>query len=284
MPSASNNVTVTGCGNDSSIKGGELRHARKNANPRITTVLAIATLLVFFSFSTKMMKVAQEGQKPSEGKERSPLSYAVANAPVGSLGPKDTDRLHLRYYDSLFYAAMQFGSKAKSIIEVGCGYDPFLKYMTWIPEKLCVAPYFADYVKGKENHIGADIEQVTADFMDFKLPNDRAFDLLICSQVIEHVENPKDFMQKLIRSARISIISVPYQWKTCVGKCGHKSHEISYNKTLEWSYPYVPIVSTIVKEKSDRSSTNNRRIVLVFERDDVLETKRLVTLLKNLEK
>jgi SAM-dependent methyltransferase len=268
MPSAST-VTVTGFGNDSSIKGEELkRHARKNAKTRITSVLAIATLLVFFYFSAKMMEVAQEGQKPSEGEERSPLSYGVANAPVGSLGPKGTDRLHLRYYDSLFYAAMQFGSKAKSIIEVGCGYDPFLKYMTWIPEKLCVAPYFADYVKGKENHIGADIEQVTADFMDFKLPNDRAFDLLICSQVIEHVENPKDFMQKLIRSARISIISVPYQWKTCVGKCGHKSHEISYNKTLEWSYPYVPIVSTIVKEKSDRSSTNNRRIVLVFERDD----------------
>jgi hypothetical protein len=37
-------------------------------------------------------------------------------------------------------------------------------------------------------------------------------------------------------------------------------------QTLEWSYPYVPIVSTIVEERED--STNNRRIVLVFERDD----------------
>ncbi|KAL7438180.1 hypothetical protein ACHAXM_006134 [Skeletonema potamos] len=68
MPSAST-VTVTGFGNDSSIKGEELkRHARKNAKTCITSVLAIvATLLVFFYFSAKMMEVAQEGQKPSEG-------------------------------------------------------------------------------------------------------------------------------------------------------------------------------------------------------------------------
>jgi len=120
--SSASTVTVTGFGNDSSIKGEELkRHARKNAKTCITSVLAIvATLLVFFYFSAKMMEVAQEGQKPSEGEERSPLSYGVANAPVRSLGvgqfnvvassPKDassfrvdnysfpTVRERLRYY------------------------------------------------------------------------------------------------------------------------------------------------------------------------------------------
>jgi SAM-dependent methyltransferase len=284
----SDSIDVTGRGDDSSKGGGELRHANKNAykkwapRPRITTALAIATLLGFFSFSTKLKEVtfstkvkdvafkvkevAEEGQKPSEGKERSSLSFAVANAPIGSLGPKKTGRLHHRYYDSLFYAAMQFGRKAKNVIEVGCGYDPFVQHMTWIPEKICVAPYFTSYGAKSKKGVGAEIEKVTADFMDFELPNDDAFDLLICSQVIEHVKNPKKFMQKLIRSARIAIISVPYQWKPCVGKCGHKSHEISYKQTLEWSYPYVPIVSTIVEERED--STNNRRIVLVFERDD----------------
>ncbi len=68
MPSAST-VTVTGFGNDSSIKGEELkRHARKNAKTRITSVLAIATLLVFFYFSAKMMEVAQEGKNLAKAK------------------------------------------------------------------------------------------------------------------------------------------------------------------------------------------------------------------------
>lgn len=245
---------------DTAGRGGKLWRASKNkCSPRNIALATIAILLVFFYSS--MMK---------EVEERSSLSYALANTPIGSLGPKKSDRRHLRYYDSLFYTAMQFGSKAKNAIEVGCGSDPFLQYVTWIPQKICVAPYFAAYNEaGKESVVRGGIQSVLADFMDYKLPNNvDTFDLLICTQVLEHVDNPKDFMQKLIRSAKISIISVPYNWNTCdFEKCGHKTHEISYNKTLEWSYPYVPIVHTIVEEKKKKS--NKSRIILVFERDDV---------------
>jgi len=256
---------------DTAGGGGKLWRANKNkCSPRNIALATIAILLVFF-YSSMMKEVAEEGQKqPSPSQEKSSLSYALANTPIGSLGPKKSDRRHLRYYDSLFYTAMQFGSKAKNAIEVGCGSDPFLQYITWIPQKICVAPYFAAYNEaGKESVVRGGIQSVLADFMDYKLPkNVDTFDLLICTQVLEHVDNPKDFMQKLIRSAKISIISVPYNWNTCdFEKCGHKTHKISYNKTLEWSYPYVPIVHTIVEEKKKKS--NERRIILVFERDDV---------------
>ena len=57
-------------------------------------------------------------------------STALAmTAPIGSLGPHGTSRKHYRYYDSVFYSAMQFGSKAQSAIEVGCANDPFLRHL-----------------------------------------------------------------------------------------------------------------------------------------------------------
>lgn len=56
-------------------------------------------------------------------------ALAVMTAPIGSLGPKGSSRQHYRYYDSVFYSAVQFGSKAQSAIEVGCAGDPFLRHL-----------------------------------------------------------------------------------------------------------------------------------------------------------
>ena len=43
-------------------------------------------------------------------------ALALQAAPIGSLGPRGTNRRHARYYDSLFYAALQYGRGAKSSI------------------------------------------------------------------------------------------------------------------------------------------------------------------------
>lgn len=158
---------------------------------------------------------------------------------------------------------MQFGRKAKSIIEVGCASNPFIKYLNWIQKRTCVAPYFADYGNGLNKlEVGSIIEAVTADFMEYELPNNDKYDLLVCSQVVEHVQNPSAFVQKLIRSAKTSIISIPYKWEDCGSNCGHNTHEISYNRILEWSQPHVPIYSTIVQEASLA-----RRIIVVYQPD-----------------
>ena len=44
------------------------------------------------------------------------VALALQAAPIGSLGPRGTNRRHARYYDSLFYAALQYGRGAKSSI------------------------------------------------------------------------------------------------------------------------------------------------------------------------
>jgi SAM-dependent methyltransferase len=133
------------------------------------------------------------------------------DVPVGALGPSNSDRSHYRYYDSLYYTALQYGADAQSIIEVGCASDPFIQYLDWADRRTCVAPYFVDYTKSNKKLNHTKIEKITADFMKYKLPNNKKYDLLLCSQVVEHVPDPKPFMRKLIDSAETSIISVPYK-------------------------------------------------------------------------
>ena len=96
----------------------------------------------------------------------------IEKTPIGSLGPKGTKRRNLLYYDKLFFTALKYGYNAKSIIEVGCANDPFLKYFSWIGNnninnnnnngndnggngrRICVAPYqviYGDHKSGESN-------------------------------------------------------------------------------------------------------------------------------------
>ena len=205
------------------------------------------------------------------------LAQTINNTNIGSLGPSGTPRRKFRYYDSLFYNALQYGANARTSIEVGCASDPFLKYLDWIDKRTCVAPYFVKYdkVKGGGKNTNAqlstasDIEKVTADFMDYKLPNNEKYDLLLCSQVLEHVPDPKSFMKKLIKTAKVSIISVPFNWRDCGKQCNHVTNYITQEMLLEWSYPYTPIYSGVVAENPKGSM--DRRIIVVFINDEDLD-------------
>lgn len=217
------------------------------------------------------------------------LIQAIQKAPIGSLGPSGTNRIHLHYYDTLFFTALQFGADAKSILEVGCAADPFIQYLDWIDQRTCVAPYFVQYGNfSKTNEdFGTKITAVTADFMEYQLPNQKKFDLLLCNQgeahesgfiiifnelahsfdfsffpVLEHVLDPAPFMKKLIESAKTSIISVPYNWEGCGDICNHKTDFISMTKLTEWSAPYLPVYRGIVTEEGDGKF--NKRVIFVF--------------------
>ena len=192
------------------------------------------------------------------------IIQAIQKASIGSLGPSGS-RNHLRYYDSVFYASVQFGADAKSGIEVGCASDPFIKHLNWLDQRTCLAPYFVDYDNKTTttNMSSMTVEMITSDFMEYELPENKPFDLLLCSQVLEHVPTPELFMKKLISSARTSIISVPLEWRECGPRCGHKTHNITYKQLLEWSAPHVPISSLVVAE--DRGA-KMRRIILVYRR------------------
>lgn len=129
-----------------------------------------------------------------------------------------------------------------------------------------MAPYFVEYdgQAGNKNKNTTKIESVTADFMEYQLPNDKKFDLLLCSQVLEHVPDPAAFMKKLISTAKTSIISVPFNWADCGKKCNHVTHHIMDELLTKWSAPHVPIYRGIIKEEHD-TNERFRRIILVFK-------------------
>lgn len=202
------------------------------------------------------------------------LTLSLANTPIGKLGPANTVRHTFRYYDSLYYAALQFGHDATSLIEVGCASVPFIKYLDWVDKRTCVAPYFVQYEGKDEGNRNTDltgtknaIESVVADFMEYEA-EEYSYDLLICSQVLEHVPDPSAFMKKLIQTAKTAIISVPYKWPDCGKQCNHKTDNIDYETLLEWSKPHKPIYSSIVQERlvGNRNPGSSKRMILVFQK------------------
>jgi hypothetical protein len=191
----------------------------------------------------------------------SSMSRALDAAPIGSLGPKGTNREHFVHYDSLYFLAMQYGRDAKTFMEVGCAADPFAQYLSWIDSPTCVAPYQVLYQKGAKEKQADSVEFIKADWMEFK--EKEKYDLLLCSQVVENVPDPAAFLKKLITAAKTSIISVPYRWRPC-GKCNHISNNISLDTIQTWSAPYSkPTHHTIIEE--DGGGPNSKRIIVVFQ-------------------
>lgn len=110
-------------------------------------------------------------------------------------------RRHLVYYRKVVRLAKNYAPQAKSILDVGSFHTPYLRRFGWIREKvsLDVKP---GNLKG--------IRVVQTDFLQWK--PDKKYDVVLCLQVLEHLENPSRFAQKLLRCGRLVIISVPYRW------------------------------------------------------------------------
>lgn len=234
----------------SPTKGG---HSHSHRSQVVAPLLVICAAATMFVMIVTIFKVVDQ---------------SVPLVPLGSLGPKNTNREQFRYYDSMYYTALQYGADAHTILEVGCASDPFIKYLDWADNRTCVAPYFVDYSNNNAKRKDNKVEKITADFMEYELPLNKKFDLLLCNQVLEHVSNPKAFMLKLIDSAETSIISVPFDWGNCGSKedkhgCNHVTDNITYKRLLMWTHPHKPIHSTIVTEKVD--SKFNKRIILVYK-------------------
>jgi SAM-dependent methyltransferase len=141
-------------------------------------------------------------------------------------------------YDTLFAFALQFGYNAKHVLEVGCAASPFIGHLDWIESRVCVAPYTKlheppidntekngqqqpkeqqeqqeQQQQQQPNNLG-HVEMIQADFAEWTSPHyleGKRYDLVICSQVVEHVHDLHAFFQKLLDVAGTAITSVPYK-------------------------------------------------------------------------
>ena len=86
------------------------------------------------------------------------------------------------------------------------------------------------------------------DFFDFNVK--KKFDIVTCLQVVEHIEDAKAFVQKILNSGKVCILSVPYKWEKDSCKY-HVQDPIDENKIYGWTNT-KSVFSFLVKDGSYR--------------------------------
>jgi hypothetical protein len=218
--------------------------------------LRIAVLLTFmfvWDLQRARLSVSRRAHTDSEAPE--------ILSKFGSLGPPGTARKSLRIYDAAYASASMFSESATSALEVGCVKPSFLEHFNWIPNRVCVSPYYAGYSKVQDSAKSDEaVTYLTDDFNEWK--QREQYDLVVCMQVIEHVPNPEKTMSKLLESGKVVLVSAPYLWPDCGSKCNHLHHNISEYTIKAWAGK-DPVVSLIVSEKDSGA----RRLISIFLRE-----------------
>jgi hypothetical protein len=111
-------------------------------------------------------------------------------------------RRDLRYYGEVVLLARAHVPAGRSVLDVGANETEVLERLEWFERRVALDV--------NEIPPRAGVETVAADFNEFE-PAER-FDLVLCLQVLEHLDRPGPFARKLLAAGRTTIISVPHEW------------------------------------------------------------------------
>ena len=161
-------------------------------------------------------------------------------------------RSGMKYYRHVENLVGCMATEVETIIDVGSGNTPILEVFDWATRRASVdivAPYRSAVVEG-----------IVGDILTLQdLPR---FDLCLCLQVLEHIEDAAAFARRLFTLADIVLISVPYRWKGQTP--GHIHDPVDAAKLRAWT-GRDPLYSVVVTE--DRAIANNRRLIAVYDPD-----------------
>ena len=131
-------------------------------------------------------------------------------------------RKHFHYYKKV--KAMLNKIKYSSIIDIGSRKSPMFEGLDDTIYKAMLD------IKPIPPH--GNVHMITADFYTW-VP-DREYDVALCLQVLEHLDRPKEFVDKLFQTAKTVVISVPYMWPK--GSCKyHVQDPINEEKIFSWT-------------------------------------------------
>ncbi|MDL2207990.1 class I SAM-dependent methyltransferase [Parabacteroides sp. OttesenSCG-928-O15] len=129
------------------------------------------------------------------------------------LPPKsDTTYLYYTYYfkdlKEIFDSYIRKGNR---VLDIGCGNKPFENYIRGLTEE-----------ESKDSYIGCDLEQSSEEKVDIlcdatNIPLSTAFDVVICTQLIEHVfDHQKVFEEayRILNPGGFFIVSSNFLWET----------------------------------------------------------------------
>ena len=151
-----------------------------------------------------------------------------------------SNRRDFNYYREVLRLARVHAPEGRTALDVGARDTAVLRSLDWFTHRVAldIQPYPAR----------RGIERVVADFRTYRVP--RSFDLVLCLQVLEHLEEPEAFTRKLLESGRTVIVSVPYRWPEGTGP-GHVQDPVDEVKLVGWA-GRTPVETCIVRDELDR--------------------------------
>jgi len=158
-------------------------------------------------------------------------------------------RRQFRYYREVLRLAREHAPAGGSALDVGANETELLGWLDWFERRVAVDVRDVPECPG--------IETVVADFNRFE--PEGAFDLVLCLQVLEHLEAPGPFARKLLRTGRIAIVSVPYRWPGWVTD-EHVQDPVDESKLRSWT-AREPIASSVVED------LGMERLISVYQGD-----------------
>ena len=154
------------------------------------------------------------------------------------------DRKDFNYYKKVKEILQDL--EISSIIDIGCRKSPMMKGLG--------KNVYKAMLDIQEIPPVDDIHMIRADFYTWK--PDRKYDVVLCLQVLEHLDKPKKFAQKLLQVGKTVIISVPYKWEK--GSCKHHTQDPVDESKLKGWVGREPDEQYIIKDK------DRKRIICVY--------------------
>jgi SAM-dependent methyltransferase len=170
-----------------------------------------------------------------------------------SRGAYHDKRRNLLYYKAVNDLATRYGRTASSVIDIGCMDARFVNSLNWISSRVALDLHSIPITFRTLN-----VKRIRTDFLSFE--TSQKYDLVLCLQVLEHLDDPHAFAHKLLAIGHKVIISVPYKWPQ--GFCQyHVQDPVDEDKLMSWIQREW-IEKVIVTESNGIS-----RIVIVVEGD-----------------
>lgn len=159
-------------------------------------------------------------------------------------------RSDMLYYKAIDQILRVVGFGARSLVDVGSGNSPYVDWWSWIDRKVSIdirAPYSSP-----------GVEAIVGNILDWK--STEKFDICTCLQVLEHIDDPKPFTQKLFDIGEVVVISVPFNWPE--GRTvGHVQDPVDRDKLESWT-GRKPNFSTVIAEPF--GSVKHERLIAVY--------------------
>jgi SAM-dependent methyltransferase len=149
-------------------------------------------------------------------------------------------RSHFAYYREVVELARRYVPVGYAALDVGARDTHTLLSLDWFSRRVALDLQPGPTLPG--------IERVVADFLVWEpaIP----FDLVLCLQVLEHLDDPAAFIRKLLDTGHLLIVSVPYRWAKGPPP-GHVQDPVDEEKLLGWA-ERRPLETKIVMDERER--------------------------------